>query len=63
LEPSRRSGILSFATEDPSSLKKHLDSRGIVVSEREHAIRVSPHLYNTSGEMETLCRALRDYLG
>ncbi|KPJ61029.1 MAG: hypothetical protein AMJ46_03360 [Latescibacteria bacterium DG_63] len=61
LGPGQRSGILAFACDDATSLKESLSRESIVVAEREGAIRVSPHLYNTSEEIEKLCRALRDF--
>jgi selenocysteine lyase/cysteine desulfurase len=62
LGPGERSGILAFSCEDPTSLKKALAGEGIVVAEREGAIRVSPHLYNTPEEIEKLCRVLKGLL-
>ena len=34
--------------------------RPVLVSERLGAIRVSPHLYNTEGDLEELVAALRE---
>jgi len=61
LSPGRRSGILSFCCEDAISLKRSLREARIIVSEREKSIRVSPHLYNNSEDMEKLCRVLRNH--
>jgi len=62
LAPERRSGILSFSCNDSTSLKLSFRTEHIVVSERERAIRISPHLYNNAQDMEKLCRVLRTQL-
>jgi len=59
LAQEHRSGILSFSCGDIASLRLSLKRERIVVSEREGAIRVSPHLYNNSQDIEKLCRVLR----
>jgi cysteine desulfurase/selenocysteine lyase len=61
LGPGERSGILAFRCEDPTSVKEHLLEQRIVVAEREGAVRVSPHLYNTVDDIEKLCLALRSF--
>jgi cysteine desulfurase/selenocysteine lyase len=62
LSPRNRSGILAFKCSDVRKLKHYLDQDGIVVAEREGAIRVSPHLYNNFEDIERLCRSLRTHL-
>ncbi len=62
LGPGERSGILAFSCENPTSLKEALIKKRIIVAEREGAIRVSPHLYNTPEEIEELCRVLKSLL-
>jgi len=62
LEPAHRSGIVSFGCRNASVLRQELEKEGIIVAEREGGIRVSPHLYNTSGEIATLCAALRKHV-
>jgi cysteine desulfurase / selenocysteine lyase len=59
LAPEHRSGILSFSCGDVASLRLSFRTEQIIVSEREGAIRVSPHLYNNAQDMEKLCRVLR----
>jgi selenocysteine lyase/cysteine desulfurase len=53
LRREERSGILSFNVPDPLKLQEQLKERGIVVSVRRNAIRISPHFYNTEKEIET----------
>ena len=45
-----------------SSLKRR-SPRPVLVSERFGAIRIAPHIYNTSADIETLIDALRDAVG
>ncbi|MBC8447607.1 MAG: aminotransferase class V-fold PLP-dependent enzyme [Chloroflexi bacterium] len=56
-----RSGIVSFVPgdQDPEALAERLKAAGIVVSARGPGIRVSPHFYNTEGEIDQLMEALR----
>lgn len=61
LAPENRSGILSFSCDDAISLKLAFRAERIVVSEREKAIRVSPHLYNNVKDIEKLCRVIREH--
>ena len=62
LEPTHRSGILSFGCRNSVLLKQELEKEGIIVAAREGGIRVSPHLYNTREEIATLCDALRRHV-
>jgi len=60
LAPERRSGILaleSSSREETRVLYRRLRERGVVVSLRDNVIRVSPHIYNTSGDIELLLDA------
>jgi selenocysteine lyase/cysteine desulfurase len=61
LEPSHRSGIVSFGCSNVRKLGQELEREGIIVAEREGAIRVSPHLYNTSEDISRLCAAVRKH--
>ncbi|MDH7487720.1 MAG: aminotransferase class V-fold PLP-dependent enzyme [Anaerolineae bacterium] len=57
---AERSGIVSFVPrEDPEALARRLKAAGIVVSARGPCIRVSPHFYNTAGEIDRLMDELR----
>lgn len=61
LAPGRRSNILCFAAATPEATRaayQRITAANIVVSLREAAIRVSPHLYNTSGEIDRLLTLL-----
>jgi len=62
LDREHRSGILSFSCRDMAELKLSLRKERVIVSEREGAIRVSPHLYNNLDDMNKLCRVIRNHL-
>ncbi len=59
-EPPHRSAIVSFTGRFPAKLFRLLGERKIFPALRSGAIRVSPHLYNTSAEMAALIAALRE---
>jgi cysteine desulfurase/selenocysteine lyase len=54
LDPDHRSSILSFSAEDTKALHRKLRTNNVIVSHREGSIRVAPHFYNTTEEMEKL---------
>ena len=54
LEPECRSGIVNFLIDHPKERTAQLAEKGIVVSARSHGIRVSPHFYNTTNEIDKL---------
>jgi selenocysteine lyase/cysteine desulfurase len=54
LEPEYRSGIVNFLIDNPREKTDELAKKGIVVSARSHGIRVSPHFYNTTNEIDKL---------
>jgi selenocysteine lyase/cysteine desulfurase len=58
LEPRFRSGILNLACQNPESIVKRLQERGVVISVRGGGLRISPHFYNTEGEVDKLLSQL-----
>lgn len=58
LDEEFRSGIVSLACRDPGSIAQRLLQRGIVVSVRGGGLRISPHFYNTEGEIDRLVSEL-----
>lgn len=54
------SGIVSFQISEPELIAAKLKEQKIVVSAREKYIRISPHFYNTTEEIDTLLRVLKD---
>ncbi len=57
-DPRNQSAILSFSGPRTDDLHRYLDAKRIFVSLREGNIRVSPHFYNTEGEIDRLIRAV-----
>jgi selenocysteine lyase/cysteine desulfurase len=55
-----RSGIVSFhhPMVDPETLARRLHADGVIISLRGDVIRVSPHFYNTEGDLQRLLNAL-----
>ena len=51
-DPSHRAGIVSLITADSAASSARLDAAGVAHSLREGAIRLSPHVYNTSEEIQ-----------
>jgi len=63
LVPRHRSSIFCFATTRGSVVPLHrfLMKNRIITSLRQGAIRVSVHLYNNTGDISRLIRALKEY--
>ncbi len=63
-DPERRAGILTFTPPgDPETLLAHLAERGVIVSVRRGAVRVSPNFYNNQDDIDRLLAALGDWRG
>jgi len=60
-DEARRSAIVMVAHEDPAGAVRHLAERDIVVDHRPGHVRVSPHFYNTEGEIDAVVEALSRY--
>jgi cysteine desulfurase/selenocysteine lyase len=58
LDPKHRSSILSFCGKDTRELFELLRKNNVKAAFREGSIRVAPHFYNTTGEMERLIEFL-----
>ena len=50
--PEHRTFILMIRHEDPAAAVKHLAAHGIIVDYRPGHVRVSPHFYNTTEEID-----------
>jgi selenocysteine lyase/cysteine desulfurase len=57
-EAAHRSGIYCFRPPAVDGVHAALAAEGVVCVVREGAIRLSPHLYNTRGEMERVVEIL-----
>ena len=51
-DPARRAGIVSVVTRDSAADSARLKQAGVAHSLREGALRLAPHVYNTSAEIE-----------
>ena len=57
-DAARRAGVVSVAPRDPAATAARLRAAGVAYSLREGAIRLSPHCYNTAGEVDAALAAL-----
>ena len=57
-DPAHRAAILTVRVKNPARASEQLARVGIVCSLREGAIRLSPHLYSTSDDMERALEVL-----
>jgi len=58
-EEQYRSGIVNFKIDKPQKVTEKLAKEGIIVSARNHGIRVSPHFYNTEEEIDKLTEEIK----
>lgn len=56
--PEDHAGIVNFKVSNPDSVVETLRSRNLIVSSRAHGVRVSPHFWNTTEELDTLLNAI-----
>jgi len=59
LDPKHRSSIFSFSAKKGEKLSEKLIKSNFIVSYREGLIRLSPHFYNTTQEIDRLIRILQ----
>jgi len=60
-EPANRTFILMIQHDDPPGAVKHLASHGIIVDYRPGHVRVSPHFYNTTEDLDRCIDVLASY--
>ncbi|HEX2044000.1 MAG TPA: aminotransferase class V-fold PLP-dependent enzyme [Gaiellaceae bacterium] len=58
LAPDRRGPLVAIASSDEHALVAALAAEGIVTSSRDGNLRVSPHAYNSSDDVEAVLAAL-----
>jgi selenocysteine lyase/cysteine desulfurase len=58
--PDEKSGIVSLIVPgaDPRQLVRRCREQGIVISQRGGRVRISPHCYNTTAELDRLIELL-----
>ncbi|MCK6602682.1 MAG: aminotransferase class V-fold PLP-dependent enzyme [Bacteroidetes bacterium] len=59
-EDNDLSGIVSFIISEPDLIAAKLKEQNIIVSAREKYLRISPHFYNTTDEMDHLLKTLKE---
>ncbi len=57
-EPDRHGAMMTIASTNAPLLVQRLGDQGIVVSERDNKLRVSPHFYNNDADIKVLFSAL-----
>ena len=60
-DPERHGALITLRTHDENALVEVLENQGIVTSCRAGNLRISPHFYNNSDDIDTLFRALRQH--
>lgn len=58
VDRARRAGLLSIAVDDLAAASARLHAAGVSHTVREGGIRLSPHCYNTTGELDVALAAL-----
>jgi selenocysteine lyase/cysteine desulfurase len=61
--PGERGALLCVKSNDVGALVAALDAEGIVTSERDSNLRISPHAYNTAEDVDALIDALARHRG
>lgn len=57
-EPARRAGIVTLRPRDTAAAAARLTEAGVIFAVREGGIRLSPHYYNTSDEVDAALAVL-----
>lgn len=57
----KRSGVVTFRTNDMDGLKKSLDSAGFIISMRALGLRISANYYNTEDEIALLLEHVKQH--
>lgn len=63
MQPEHRSAILAFRPPSVDAVCERLAAAGITCGQREGAIRLSPHLYNTPGDLDRVLEVLESSRG
>ncbi len=60
-DPERHGALITLSSHDENAIVAALGAEGIVTSCRAGNLRISPHFYNNSDDIDTLFRALRKH--
>lgn len=58
-EPERRGGTVVVRAARPGDFSARLAAAGVACDERSAGVRLSPHIYNTTGDIDTVIDCLR----
>jgi selenocysteine lyase/cysteine desulfurase len=56
--PERRGAMVAIRSHDVHALVARLAADGVIVSSRDHNLRVSPHFYNSHADIERVLAGL-----
>ena len=59
-DPKRHGALITLRTHDEDALVQALENQGIITSCRAGNLRISPHFYNNSADIDVLFGALRE---
>ena len=59
VDRDKRAGIVNFEVKNPEKVVEELKRQGVVATVKANGVRVSPHFYNTEGEIETFIEKLK----
>ena len=62
-DSTSHAGLIAFKSVDEHKLVSALDHDQVIVSSRDGNVRISPHFYNTEGDVEALMKSLLDHKG
>ena len=62
-DPERRSAIVMVQQDDPAGAVEHLAAEDIIVDYRPGHVRISPHYYNTTEEIDRCVESLARFAG
>ncbi len=60
-DPKRHGALITLRTHDEDALVQALENQGIITSCRAGNLRISPHFYNNSDDIDVLFGALQQY--
>ncbi len=60
-DPERHGALITLRSQDENAIVAALENDGIVTSCRSGNLRISPHFYNNSDDVDALFRALRQH--
>jgi selenocysteine lyase/cysteine desulfurase len=61
IDPKRRGALITLKSNDVTQLVKRLAAQGIITSSRDNNLRLSPHFYNTLGDIDHVLGALKKH--